>query len=88
MSDTTAATAESLWTVDFPKSRSTQWHQTYKELIVHVGQALGLSMAFGHQKQLDVKVEVEISPGNVRVWVRSTEEDVLVLEGHRETAPH
>jgi hypothetical protein len=80
--------SKALWTIDYPKARQTRWHQTFAELVKEVGQALGLAMAFGHDKEAEIRVDVDIKAKNVRVWVRSGEEEFVAIDAHIESAPH
>ena len=77
---------QALWTIEFPRGRYTRWHQSFQELILQVGQQIGLAMALGQAKGLDWRLELEHSGGRaLRMTIHGPAEEFVVLDAHVES---
>jgi hypothetical protein len=86
VSESEQAVEQSLWTIEFPRGRCTRWHQSFAELILQVGQQIGLAMALGYSKGLDWRLEMEHSGGrSLRMTIHGPDEEFVVLDAHVES---
>jgi len=86
MSEPESSAVETLWSVELPRQRLTKWHQTFQELVVHIGQAVGLAVAFGVQKGQHLKVDVDIDAGHVHILLIGADgEEFVALDASAET---